>query len=134
MQPHLIIYSPQLAQQQQQQQASGGGAGANIASGGRSFNIADLRNNPQIAQLRAQLAADPSSIQPLIQQLAHFNPEIAQAIAQNPEALLQLLAPDDEEGQDGEQVPPGAQVLNVTPEERDAIQRVSWLDCVKTFY
>lgn len=51
-------------------------------------------------------------------------------IAQNPEALLQLLGVgnmdfDDEEG--GE-LPPGAHVVSVTEEERAAIQRVSGCD------
>jgi len=58
----------------------------------------------------------------MIQQLAQNNPQLAQALAQNPEALLELLG--GAEGDDGEPIPPGAQVLSVTPEERDAIERV----------
>jgi hypothetical protein len=58
----------------------------------------------------------------MIQQLAQNNPGLAQALAANPEALLDLLG--GEVGEDGEPIPPGAQVLSVTPEERDAIARV----------
>lgn len=69
-------------------------------------------------------------IQPVIQQLAAQNPQIAQAIAQNPEALMQLLGggPGGEgEGEwEGEgDLPPGAHVVSVTEEERAAIERVS---------
>jgi len=62
----------------------------------------------------------------MIQQLAQSNPQLAQAFAQNPEALLDLLGGDPEVGDDGEPIPPGAQVLSVTPEERDAIERVGY--------
>jgi UV excision repair protein RAD23 len=67
----------------------------------------------------------PQLIQPLIQQLAQSNPQLAQAFAQNPEALLQLLAGDQGEFGEGEEgVPPGAHVLSVTEDERAAIERV----------
>jgi UV excision repair protein RAD23 len=115
-----------LAQQQQQQ---AGGAvphpgGPTGAGPGGQLNLEALRDNPQIQQLRQQMAQNPAMIQPLIQQLAMQNPAIAQMIAQNPEALFQLLGIelDDEEGG---QLPPGAQVISVTEEERAAIQRVS---------
>ena len=61
----------------------------------------------------------------MIQQLAQSNPQLAQVLAQNPEALLDLLG-DPGVGDDGEPIPPGAQVLSVTPEERDAIERVGY--------
>lgn len=68
------------------------------------------------------MAQNPNLIQPLIQQLAASNPQIAQTLAQNPEALLQLLGNEDGEGG---QLPPGAQIVNVSEEERAAIERVS---------
>lgn len=95
---------------------AGSGAPGNI-------NLEALRNDPQIQQLRNQIAQNPELIQGLVQQLATQNPALASQIAQNPEALLQILAPemgDDLEGR----IPPGAHVLNVTEEERAAIQRV----------
>ena len=78
--------------QQQQQSHAGGAAPAGAGSGpGGQLNLEALRNNPQIQQLREQMAQNPQLIGPLIQQLATQNPTIAQIIAQNPEALLQLL-------------------------------------------
>jgi UV excision repair protein RAD23 len=54
---------------------------------------------------------------------------MAQQLAQNPEMLMQILgslaAGEDAEDGEGGGVPPGAQVISVTEEERAAIQRVS---------
>jgi len=69
------------------------------------------------------MAANPELIQPLVQQLASQNPVIAQILAQNPEALLQILGTDEDV--EGDHVPPGAHVVHVTEEERAAIQRVT---------
>jgi len=73
----------------------------------------------------------------MIQQLAESDPQLAQALAQNPGALINLLAQNPEalgllgagpeEDEDGEPIPPGAHVVNVTPEERAAIERVHHL-------
>lgn len=59
----------------------------------------------------------------VLQQVGASNPQLAQLIASNPQQFMQLLAESD----DGEGVPlpPGAQNISVTPEERDAIERVS---------
>ncbi|KAF9049687.1 hypothetical protein BJ165DRAFT_1591889 [Panaeolus papilionaceus] len=119
----------QLAQQQQQQQHRGPSNPSNVGAGSGApgnINLEALRNDPQIQQLRNQIAQNPELIQGLVQQLATQNPALASQIAQNPEALLQILAPemgDDLEGR----IPPGAHVLNVTEEERAAIQRLEEL-------
>ena len=78
---------------------------------------------------------NPAFLQPMIQQIAQANPGLAEHLAQNPEALLQLLgtlggdgAFDDGEGEGGEGgSSSGGQVLQVTPEERAAIERVRTL-------
>lgn len=75
-------------------------------------------------QLREHLAQNPEAIQPLLQSLAAQNPGLAQAFAANPELLMQMLG-GEFEGEDGD-VPPGAQVINVTEEERAAIERVRY--------
>lgn len=112
-------YHFQLAQQRQQQQQAPPAAGA--AAGGIDINA--MRESPQIQQLREMIRQNPALMQPLIQQLAASNPGIAQAVAQNPEALFQLLG----SGEDGEggALPPGTQFVNVTAEEQAAIERVS---------
>ncbi|RXW14304.1 hypothetical protein EST38_g11555 [Candolleomyces aberdarensis] len=110
----------QLAQQQHPQGAAGGAA----MHGG--LNLDAIRNSPEIVQLRRQLQENPQLAQPMIQQLAAANPGLAQLFAQNPDMLADLLGIDL--GDDGEgPVPPGAQVISVTQEERAAIERLEAL-------
>ena len=64
-------------------------------------------------------------IQPLLQQIATTNPQLAQLINQNPQALYDLLGVGDD-GDDGD-FPEGAQVMqvNLTQDEAAAVERVS---------
>jgi UV excision repair protein RAD23 len=64
-------------------------------------------------------------LEPILQQVAAGNPQIAQIIGQNSEQFLQLLSEDFDED-DEANLPPGTQAVSVTPEERDAIERVSF--------
>lgn len=87
-----------------------------------------LRGDPRFNAVRELVAQNPALLQPVIQQLAQNNPQLAQAIASNPEALFNLLNEGlaDFEDQDGEgAIPPGAQRVSVTAEEMAAIERVS---------
>ncbi|KXJ94298.1 XPC-binding domain-domain-containing protein [Microdochium bolleyi] len=112
-------------------QAGRGGArgGANPASpgpggaaGARDLgNLDFLRNNPQFQQLRQVVQQQPQMLEPILQQLGAGNPNLAQLITQNPEQFLNLLG---EEGDDDAPLPPGAQAISVTEEERDAIERL----------
>ncbi|KAK0212934.1 hypothetical protein DFS33DRAFT_1285557 [Desarmillaria ectypa] len=118
----------QLAQQQQQAAGGGGAGGLGGAQGGQ-LDLAALQNSPQLQQLREHIAQNPNLIQPLIHQLATSNPALAQLLAQNPEALMQLLGvgEGDFEGDGEGDIPPGAHVVSVTEEERAAIQRLEAL-------
>jgi len=62
----------------------------------------------------------------VIQQLVAANPQLAQVLASNPQALLQLLGDGGEGEGEGEGIP-GMQVVNVTPEEQAAIERLEAL-------
>ncbi|KAF5389468.1 hypothetical protein D9757_004338 [Collybiopsis confluens] len=116
----------QLAQQQQQSTGAGIGAGAGTGVGGApQLNLAALANTPQMQQLREHLASNPEAIQPLLQSLAAQNPGLAQTLAQHPEVLMDLLR-GELGGEDGE-LPPGTQAINVTEEERAAIERLESL-------
>lgn len=61
-------------------------------------------------------------LEPILQQVGAGNPQLAQMIASHPEQFLQLLAEDADEDAP---LPPGAQAISVTEEEREAIERVS---------
>ena len=115
---HLIFRLLQLAQQQQQQhqQPTGTpGLGAAPAAPGLDALLSDPRFNA----LRELASQNPALLQPVIQQLAQSNPQLAQVLQSNPEALLDILGGG---GGGGE----GSHVLDVTPEEHAAIQRVGF--------
>ena len=63
----------------------------------------------------------PQMLEPILQQVGAGNPQLAQMIASNPEQFLSLLAEDADEDAP---LPPGAQAISVTEEEREAIERV----------
>ncbi|KAG7098878.1 hypothetical protein E1B28_000778 [Marasmius oreades] len=107
----------QLAQNQQQ--SGGGNTGGFSSAPGQHIDIEALRNNPQIQQLREVIAQNPDSAGAVIQQLATHYPQLIQTLAQNPDALMRLLDLDPQSV-----APPGAQVINVTEEERAAIERL----------
>jgi UV excision repair protein RAD23 len=102
------------------------GAAANNPAGGLG-NLDFLRNNPQFQQLRQVVQQAPHMLEPILQQVGAGNPQLAQLIAVNPEQFLQLLSEDSD---NDAPLPPGAQAISVTEQEREAIDRVS--QCRKT--
>ena len=121
----LISHFIQLAQQQQQQPTAPVAPALGASPAASGLDAHGLRADPRLAALRELAGQNPALLQPVIQQLAQNNPQLAQALASDPNALLDLLG-GGAEGEDGEPIPPGAQVVNVTPEERAAIERVSF--------
>ncbi|CAJ2507026.1 Uu.00g082120.m01.CDS01 [Anthostomella pinea] len=102
--------------------AAAAAASATPPGGGRDLgNLDFLRNNAQFQQLRQVVQQQPQMLEPILQQLGAGNPQLAQLIAQNPDQFLQLLG---EDGDDDAPLPPGAQAISVTEEERDAIERL----------
>ena len=103
--------------------AAAAAVGAGSGEAARDFgNLDFLRNNAQFQQLRQIVQQQPQMLEPILQQLGAGNPQLAQLISQNPNQFLQLLG---EETDDDAALPPGAQAISVTEEERDAIERVS---------
>lgn len=100
--------------------AGSGGAGG--AGAGGVGNLDFLRNNPQFQQLRQVVQQQPHMLEAILQQVGAGNPQLAQLISQHPEQFLQLLSEDVD---DDAPLPPGAQAITVTEEEREAIERVS---------
>ncbi len=66
------------------------GAGAGLA--GAPANLDFLRNSPQFQQLRQLVQQQPAMLEPVLQQVAEGNPQLAQMIGQNQEQFLQLLS------------------------------------------
>lgn len=81
-----------------------------------------LLNNPQFNQIRQLVQQQPQLIQPLLQSLGQSNPELLQLINQDPEAFMQLLAGGG--GEDGGAAPAGSQIVQLTSEEMEAVNRL----------
>ncbi|KAH7073860.1 XPC-binding domain-containing protein [Paraphoma chrysanthemicola] len=115
------------AQAGQNRGGSGGATARSGSTGGAAAGALNanslefLRNNPQFQQLRQVVQQQPQMLEPILQQVGAGNPQLAQMIAQNPEQFLQLLAEDADEDAP---LPPGAQAISVTEEEREAIERL----------
>ena len=118
---------------------AGAGAGAGAAPGGPGGQLQQLREvcnlissvpEPHSHQL---VQENPALIQPLLQQIATQNPELAQLMSENPEALYELLSGAGEGDDDDD--PMGQQEIqvNLTQEEAAAVERVgislNWSKC-----
>ncbi|KAJ5220740.1 UV excision repair protein (RadW) [Penicillium citrinum] len=103
---------------------AGDGRGGGARSGGSEAlaNLDFLRSNPHFQQLRQLVQQQPHMLEPILQQVAAGNPQIAQIIGQNSEQFLQLLSEEGDE--EDAALPPGTQAISVTEEERDAIERL----------
>jgi hypothetical protein len=122
-------------------------AAAQAAGGAAAF--AGIVNNPQFAQLRQMVRANPALLQPMIQALAATQPElvqvsvcnvracarthasVVQVITQNQEAFINMLnADDDDENAEDDDIMgaagnvPGAVTVQLTAEEHAAIESV----------
>lgn len=130
---------------------AGQGSGLNAATGGA---FAQLRQLPQFQALIAIIQQNPAMLEPLLQQLAERDPEIVRLIHENRDEFLEVLQQrvdpaviqglaeaaaaegegDYEEGDEedfsqlgvGPQggVPAGTNVVNITPAEKEAIDRL----------
>lgn len=102
-------------------QAAPGALGSDAAAALAGGNLDFLRNNPQFQQLRQIVQQQPQMLEPILQQVGTGNPQLAQLIASQPQEFLRLLA---EDGDEDVSLPPGAQAIQVTEEEREAIERL----------
>nr|XP_028963765.1 ubiquitin receptor RAD23d-like [Malus domestica] len=97
--------------------------GANAGAGNLDF----LRNSPQFQALRAMVQANPQILQPMLQELGKQNPHLMQLIQAHQADFLRLINEPVEGGEGnlleqlGAAVP---QAVTVTPEEREAIERL----------
>ncbi|KAL8123869.1 hypothetical protein AgCh_011752 [Apium graveolens] len=100
----------------------------NMGSNANAGNLDFLRNNPQFQALREMVQANPQILQPMLQELGKQNPNLMRLIQEHQGDFLRLINEADEGGEGnvlgqlGEAAP---QAITVTPEEREAIERVS---------
>ncbi|KAJ0249802.1 Ubiquitin receptor RAD23c [Hirschfeldia incana] len=99
--------------------------GANPGGGTLDF----LRNSQQFQALRAMVQANPQVLQPMLQELGKQNPNLMRLIQEHQADFLRLINEPVEGGAEGGNLfggegMPQPQAIQVTPEERDAIERL----------
>jgi len=72
--------------------SAGAGIGAGAAGPGGQINMDFLRNSPHFQHLRQLVQQQPAMLDPILQQVAEGNPQLAQMIGQNQEQFLRLLS------------------------------------------
>lgn len=90
---------------------------------GASNPLDALRQQGQLQQLLQLVQQQPHLLEPILQQLGQTNPQLLQLINQNPEAFMQYLSGSAEGGEGG--APPGTQVIHLTEEEQQAVERLT---------
>ncbi|KAI5353100.1 PREDICTED: ubiquitin [Prunus dulcis] len=96
--------------------------GAGAAAAG---NLDFLRDSQQFQALRAMVQANPQILQPMLQELGKQNPNLMRLIQQHQADFLRLIN-EPVEGGEGNILGDAAvpQSISVTPEEREAIERL----------
>ncbi|XP_067370364.1 RAD23 homolog A, nucleotide excision repair protein b isoform X2 [Channa argus] len=90
-----------------------------------------LRNQPQFHQMRQIIQQNPALLPALLQQLGRDNPQLLQQITQHQERFVQMLNEPrggDTGGEEAEgQASPHTNYIQVTPQEKEAIERLKAL-------
>ncbi|XAR55826.1 hypothetical protein NMG60_11036036 [Bertholletia excelsa] len=99
--------------------------GSNAAAG--AGNLDFLRNSQQFQALRAMVQANPQILQPMLQELGKQNPHLMRLIQDHQADFLRLINEPAEGGEGnilGQLADAMPQAITVTPEEREAIERL----------
>ncbi|XP_063057200.1 RAD23 homolog A, nucleotide excision repair protein b isoform X2 [Engraulis encrasicolus] len=107
---------------------SGTGAPSQTPSSGNPLEF--LRNQPQFLQMRQIILQNPALLPALLQQLGRDNPQLLQQITQHQEQFVQMLNEphgEEEEGAEAPAAAPQTNYIQVTPQEKEAIERLKAL-------
>ncbi|PNY13264.1 DNA repair protein rad23-3-like [Trifolium pratense] len=101
----------------------------NIGGAAGAGSLDFLRNSQQFQALRAMVQANPQILQPMLQELGKQNPQLMRLIRDHQADFLRLINEPMEGGEGnllGQMAAglPQPQSVTVTPEEREAIERV----------
>ncbi|KAH7554382.1 hypothetical protein JRO89_XS12G0185100 [Xanthoceras sorbifolium] len=97
--------------------------GSNASAGTLDF----LRNSPQFQALRTMVQSNPQILQPMLQELGKQNPQLMHLIQEHQADFLRLINEPVEGGEGnvlGQLASAMPQSVTVTPEEREAIERL----------
>lgn len=105
----------------------GGASGGDAAGGFPSLD--EVANSPQMARIREAVQHNPALIQPLLQQIASTNPQLAHHLTEDPQRLYDLLGltEDDFGGEAEYEGGPPVMQVNLTEEEVAAVERLEQL-------
>uniref|UniRef100_A0A5B7B122 Ubiquitin receptor RAD23 n=1 Tax=Davidia involucrata TaxID=16924 RepID=A0A5B7B122_DAVIN len=98
--------------------------GSNAAGAG---TLDFLRNSQQFQAFRAMMQANPQLLQPMLQELGKQNPHLGRLIQEHQADFLNLINEPIEGGEGnelGQRASGIPQAITVTPEEREAIERL----------
>ncbi|KAG6764183.1 hypothetical protein POTOM_031642 [Populus tomentosa] len=99
-----------------------------VGSGAGGAGTLDfLRNSQQFQALRAMVQANPQILQPMLQELGKQNPHVMRLIHEHRDDFLRLINEPFESGEGnvlGQLAAAMPQAVTVTPEEREAIERL----------
>ncbi|XP_019164975.1 PREDICTED: ubiquitin receptor RAD23c-like isoform X2 [Ipomoea nil] len=94
---------------------------------GGANSLEFLRNSQQFQALRAMVQANPQILQPMLQELGKQNPHLMRLIQEHQADFLRLINEPVEGGEGnilGQLAASMPQAIQVTPEEREAIERL----------
>lgn len=96
-----------------------------------------LRDQPQFQQMRAVIQQNPNLLNAVLQQIGQTNPALLQAISQHQQAFVRMLnepvnpssggAAADESAVDPPAPQQGQNVIQVSPQDKEAIERLKAL-------
>ncbi|RUS88769.1 hypothetical protein EGW08_003486 [Elysia chlorotica] len=102
--------------------------------------LAFLRSQPQFQRMRQAIQENPGLLPALLQQIGQNNPRLLQMISQNQERFVQMLnEPESGSDQEGAGGPNAPGYISVTPEEKQAIDRLKALGfpeamCIQAYF
>ncbi|KAM7524204.1 hypothetical protein LguiA_014106 [Lonicera macranthoides] len=98
----------------------------NVGSNAGAGNLDFLRNSQQFQALRDMVQANPQILQPMLQELGKQNPNLMRLIQEHQADFLRLINEPVEGGGNipGQLAGAMPQSVTVTPEEREAIERL----------
>ncbi|OWF35562.1 UV excision repair protein RAD23 homolog B-like [Mizuhopecten yessoensis] len=128
-----------------------GSVTSNPTPQGEEDTLAFLRTQPQFNHMRRLIHQNPSLLPQLLQQIGQSNPQLLQLISRNQERFIEMLNEPvgDEEQAEGGGLPgaggaPGASPMGqgyvqVTPQEKEAIERLKALGfgegmCIQAYF
>lgn len=99
--------------------------------------LAFLRDQPQFQQMRAVIQQNPNLLNAILQQIGQTNPALLQAISQHQQAFVRMLnepvnptsapATTEESAVEPPQAQPPQNVIQVSPQDKEAIERLKAL-------